>query len=437
MTEEQLQVKADYLASLSDLTFNSRPIINTLSMIAGESPDYAPVFVDAIHEYCLKTRHKLPVIYLIDSICKNHTQIYVPLFASHVEELFVRSYLSLPSTEEKTRNDFKRVLQTWNGLFAPEVISSIERRIDRDRSRQQPPAQERPRLSQHSLFERQPPPERPPSDLPAYARNDPQYSEQRLLPRQPSMHHRQPQIERRPRRENPSDITRPSDRRDPKPNSMAILSELQSLLKQTRPLSSPQAPNPQALASPEELPHIDLSQEGLQKRVFNASHYIYGRLALQCNQCGLRFPSSSQSILDAHLDQHFRLNKRLTERGSHVLCRSWFLPEQEWILTPTITTDDTSINDRASAFFGQESGPVSQTTEQSTVSMSQFQSISRSTQPIPTCSICSEAFKTAFDPDADDTILYDASIVNNGSTRAVLHTWCAASLGAAGTSSAQ
>jgi pre-mRNA cleavage complex 2 protein Pcf11 len=56
---------------------------------------------------------------------------------------------------------------------------------------------------------------------------------------------------------------------------------------------------------------------------------LYDSLPLQCSTCGRRFADTERDrkIRDAHLDWHFRVNKRLREdtRGQS---RSWYLDEE-------------------------------------------------------------------------------------------------------------
>jgi pre-mRNA cleavage complex 2 protein Pcf11 len=44
-------VRQEYKASLADLTFNSRPIITNLTVIAQESMQYAPAIISAIEDH--------------------------------------------------------------------------------------------------------------------------------------------------------------------------------------------------------------------------------------------------------------------------------------------------------------------------------------------------------------------------------------------------
>jgi hypothetical protein len=472
-TEEQLQVKADYLESLSDLVVNSKPLINTLTMIAGENATFGFVFIQAIREYYSKTKHKLLVLYLVDSICKNHTADYVPLFTPCIEELFIQGYRSLTDAEEKTRNEFKRVLQTWSKLFPQKIVASIEQRISSDKKPSRISAMPTTRAP-HSTGE---------TDLPAYARNDPQYMEQRVAHQQRSETNNlkkrgfEPESDSRARlagaeqKINPDRLARMKRHRDippesskshgessnqiyPPPNPLALLSQLQSLLENERQDASKSAAKPHKMMDTliRDLPIVELSTSGISKKQFNASHYLYGRLSLQCHQCGMRFSADSQVSLDSHLDQHFRHNKRLSERGNRVLCRSWFLNEQDWILSNTTIdnieshTDDINADTSSrpdSVFFGESESTTIKSPDQvhkaSIITLRQFQSLYSDTTSTKLgkviCSLCQEQFKTLFDPELDDQILCDACIIDQSldiipgqSKPTILHTWCASSL---------
>lgn len=45
------EIKAEYTSSLTDLTFNSKPLINVLTMLAEENLAHAPLIVEAIEEH--------------------------------------------------------------------------------------------------------------------------------------------------------------------------------------------------------------------------------------------------------------------------------------------------------------------------------------------------------------------------------------------------
>nr|CAH7729204.1 unnamed protein product [Callosobruchus chinensis] len=49
------EIKAEYASSLADLTFNSRPLINVLTMLAEENSSNAKVIVEAIETHLQKS----------------------------------------------------------------------------------------------------------------------------------------------------------------------------------------------------------------------------------------------------------------------------------------------------------------------------------------------------------------------------------------------
>ncbi|KXS19541.1 hypothetical protein M427DRAFT_52952 [Gonapodya prolifera JEL478] len=64
-------------------------------------------------------------------------------------------------------------------------------------------------------------------------------------------------------------------------------------------------------------------------------HLLYQILSIQCRQCGFRFPPSDDGKhrYSAHLDWHFRQNRRLREKTRKIVGRDWFLPEEDWVNT--------------------------------------------------------------------------------------------------------
>ncbi|KAJ3028211.1 hypothetical protein HDV00_010551 [Rhizophlyctis rosea] len=123
-------IREEYKASLKDLTFNSKPIITNLTIIAQENNRAASVIVEAIEEQMRNTpsHQKLPILYLMDSICKNVGGAYPRAFAMNIVSTFTSAYQQV-TQEDQLR--FKRVLQTWRthpgGIVFPlEQIAQIE-----------------------------------------------------------------------------------------------------------------------------------------------------------------------------------------------------------------------------------------------------------------------------------------------------------------------
>ncbi|CAG8669655.1 6757_t:CDS:10 [Rhizophagus irregularis] len=135
-------VRQDYLASLQDLTFNSKPIITNLTIIAQENINAARAIVQAIEEQ-IRTcppQHKLPVLYLLDSISKNVGGTYIMLFSRNLYQTFMDTYNSV---EQATKSKLERVLATWksgptgNPVYSSEVTGPIEKTLSKQQMRYQ------------------------------------------------------------------------------------------------------------------------------------------------------------------------------------------------------------------------------------------------------------------------------------------------------------
>ena len=113
MSDEE--IKNDFKNALSELTFNSRPIITSLSMIASENIQAALPITSAIHEQILSVvpNNNLPLIYLMDSILKNVGGIFQSTFADVVVSIFKHSFESMNRSD---RSKLVKVLKTWRAM---------------------------------------------------------------------------------------------------------------------------------------------------------------------------------------------------------------------------------------------------------------------------------------------------------------------------------
>lgn len=126
--------KTEYRDALSELTFNSRPIITSLTMIASENIQAALPITAAIHEQILMVvpNNKLPLIYLMDSILKNVGGIYQSTFADVVVSIFKHSFQAMSRSD---RSKLVKVLQTWRAMpgrasapiFSNAVLDEMEK----------------------------------------------------------------------------------------------------------------------------------------------------------------------------------------------------------------------------------------------------------------------------------------------------------------------
>lgn len=57
LTEKQAEIREEYLKTLQDLTFNSKPLIDVLTEVAEENKDFAPTIVNCIKDQLENVSH--------------------------------------------------------------------------------------------------------------------------------------------------------------------------------------------------------------------------------------------------------------------------------------------------------------------------------------------------------------------------------------------
>ncbi|KAL0115350.1 hypothetical protein PUN28_010706 [Cardiocondyla obscurior] len=127
-TPKSKEVADEYISSLSDLTINSKPLINMLTMLAEDNIEHAPAIVQAVETHLQKVRSdiKLPVLYLIDSIVKNVNGDYLNLFTQNIVNTFCGVF---EKVDENTRASMWKLRQTWNDVFPPKKLFSLDVRV--------------------------------------------------------------------------------------------------------------------------------------------------------------------------------------------------------------------------------------------------------------------------------------------------------------------
>ncbi|XP_011684445.1 PREDICTED: uncharacterized protein LOC105447883 isoform X2 [Wasmannia auropunctata] len=123
------EVADEYISSLSDLTINSKPLINMLTMLAEDNIEHASAIVQAVETHLQKVRSdiKLPVLYLIDSIVKNVNGDYLNLFTQNIVNTFCGVF---EKVDENTRASMWKLRQTWNDVFPPKKLFSLDVRVN-------------------------------------------------------------------------------------------------------------------------------------------------------------------------------------------------------------------------------------------------------------------------------------------------------------------
>ncbi|PWN44767.1 hypothetical protein IE81DRAFT_271598, partial [Ceraceosorus guamensis] len=127
---------AMYHGQLSQLTFNSKPIITGLTILAHEhAGDMANVIAQVLDEHISAARpeHRLPALYLLDSISKNVGAPYTTMWSERISALYLETYRIV---DQPTKMRMEELLATWRNsgpgksqLFGPNAQWEIERTL--------------------------------------------------------------------------------------------------------------------------------------------------------------------------------------------------------------------------------------------------------------------------------------------------------------------
>ncbi|ODV81882.1 pre-mRNA cleavage and polyadenylation factor I subunit [Suhomyces tanzawaensis NRRL Y-17324] len=135
MDDQSSSIVEDYAQSLTELTFNSRPIIDNLTTIARENPLAAEGIIDAITKRIYKCipDHKLFALFLLDSVCKYAGNSYNILVGEDIFHLY--SHVFQYSSEQNRKTKLISLFETWKvtktkgtnfPLFPSEQLEKIE-----------------------------------------------------------------------------------------------------------------------------------------------------------------------------------------------------------------------------------------------------------------------------------------------------------------------
>ncbi|KAF8165246.1 hypothetical protein B0H34DRAFT_688435 [Crassisporium funariophilum] len=131
---DAISFRRDYASRLADLTFNSRPIIQHLSMLAQDYSRFADIVAQCIEGHIRRVPPwmKLPAFYLLDAVSKNVYEPYAQRFSSFVVPLYIEMYSQV---DESTRGKMEEMLLTWRtGSPAGKELFGLPQQIAIERS---------------------------------------------------------------------------------------------------------------------------------------------------------------------------------------------------------------------------------------------------------------------------------------------------------------
>ncbi|XP_026740557.1 pre-mRNA cleavage complex 2 protein Pcf11 isoform X2 [Trichoplusia ni] len=125
------EVAEEYASSLSDLTVNSKPLINMLTILAEENIDHAGVIVETVEKHLEKVHPdiKLPVLYLVDSIIKNVGGAYTQKFSQSIVNMFTRTFKQV-IVDEKIRSQMFKLRETWHDVFPATKLYQLDVKVN-------------------------------------------------------------------------------------------------------------------------------------------------------------------------------------------------------------------------------------------------------------------------------------------------------------------
>ncbi|KAJ8729074.1 hypothetical protein PYW07_006770 [Mythimna separata] len=123
------EVAEEYASSLADLTVNSKPLINMLTILAEENIDHAGVIVETVEKHLEKVHPdiKLPVLYLVDSIIKNVGGAYTSKFSQSIVNMFTRTFKQV---DEKIRSQMFKLRETWHDVFPATKLYQLDVKVN-------------------------------------------------------------------------------------------------------------------------------------------------------------------------------------------------------------------------------------------------------------------------------------------------------------------
>jgi pre-mRNA cleavage complex 2 protein Pcf11 len=387
----------EYASALSELVVNSKPIISSLTILAGEiagtDEARASAIADLIRIHIKKSpvKSKLCGFYLLDSVVKNLRGPFVRIFAKGLDDLFLPEYAKVTEAQKKSMS---HLFNTWKTVFPSSALDEIEPYLTPSAPKAAAPQpvaalaqQQWQAPAQHSVPPQWAPPAHQWTAYPAAVMPPVQqsYVSYGQFPAQSAVGMPPP----------PPILAGAAGGHmlaNMLQSGSGDLSALIASLEAKKGSTSALAPQQHIVAaktSDDELPAFTVDFDAkkdlgeLSKRRECVIRSLYFELPLQCSQTGRRF--RTQNELDAHMDW---LHARRRRRKDGKVCRKWFVDISSWLKGLKTMAED-AVN-----FFGggpEASGGVNDAISQDEVDENVSVPVDESQ---PACALSGEQFET-------------------------------------------
>ncbi|WFD21937.1 hypothetical protein MEQU1_000597 [Malassezia equina] len=447
--------EAMFRGHLAHLTFNSKPIITNLTLIAQENAQrMSTVVAKTLDEHILMVGrvsltlqaappHRLPALYLIDSICKNIGSPYPELWSPRIVTLFMESYRVV---DQPTRRRMEELWATWRDagpagrpLFGENAQQVIERSLFGSQGapvRSTGPTQAQVVANIERMLALK-------TQAMAHSPNDTAIQEQietlRELKERISGTTTSPEVLSDVQKQLDA-LSRPASTAPP-PSSEAsapapapgaagpasaseLIANLMKagLLPSAAPGSTPvgasaPAAAPKAASQDQlytdyimslevRMTTLDLSRSSAELELLIRDH-----LPLPCRQCANRYPDgeAGKHGLDDHLDWHFTQNRRARASVTRGQSRAWFDPIPRWIRSG-FDDDMHEATKDADAFDLDE--PAQERALREKVASSYVSVPLDADVAARPCRICQEKFQSEWSEDVEEWIWRNAVLVD-------------------------
>ncbi|WFD42721.1 hypothetical protein MPSI1_001370 [Malassezia psittaci] len=450
-----------YGGQLAQLTFNSKPIITNLTLIAQEHVHRMSTLVaKLIDAHILMTLpvYRLPSMYLLDSISKNIGSPYTELWAPRVSTLFLESYRVV---DQPTKRRMEELLATWRTagpggrpLFGDNPQMTIERALfgtegpsSKITSNPSAPTQSQVLANVERLLALK-------SQERSRNPNDSSISERIQLLRELKtrvqntnltpelLNEVQQELDALNNKQDrhftpPVRATPPPAAAKPTPSTTENVSASDLIANLMKAGLLPSSSSSASSITPAPLPaktsrsqdqsytdyilslNVQLTSLDLSRPPPDIELVVKDHLPLSCRQCANRYPDTTpgKNGLDLHLDWHFSQNRRARASIARGQSRSWLDPVSRWIRSGFDEDFEHGTDNENVAIIS----PMQEQTLREKFANTYVIVPSDPDLAARPCRICQERFQSEWSEDVEEWIWRNAMESDNGYVHASCH----------------